>query len=48
MHLMGSSIKTMTVGFPTPLLYKRSLRLRVTVNEPGVVQLLANVIHGSI
>ena len=47
-HLMGSSIKTMTVGFPTPLLYKRSLRLRVTVNEPGVVQLLANVIHGSI
>jgi hypothetical protein len=47
-HLMGSSIKTMTVGFPTPLLYKRSLRLRITVNEPGVVQLLANVIHGSI
>jgi hypothetical protein len=47
-HLMSGSIKTMTIGFPTPLLFKRQLRLRVTVNEPGVVQILANVIHGSI
>ena len=32
--------------FPTPLLYNRSLRLRKTVNEPDVVQILANVVHG--
>ncbi len=44
--LQSAVIKTMTHGFPTPLLYKRSLRLRVTVNEPGVVQILANVVHG--
>ena len=44
--LQSAAIKTMTHGFPTPLLYKRSLRLRVTVNEPGVVQILANVVHG--
>lgn len=43
----SSSLKTMTVGFPTPLLFKQSLRLRVTVNEPGVVQILGNVIHGN-
>jgi hypothetical protein len=44
--LHSAVIKTFTVGFPSPLLYKRSLRLAVTVNEPGVVQILANVIHG--
>jgi hypothetical protein len=44
--LQGSGIKTMTIGFPTPLLYKRSLRLAVTVNEAGVQQIVANVVHG--
>jgi hypothetical protein len=44
--LQSPVIKTMTIGFPTPLLYRRSLKLRVTVNEPGVVQILANVVHG--
>jgi len=44
--LGSSSLKTMTVGFPTPLLYKKELRLSVTVNEANVVQILANVIHG--
>jgi hypothetical protein len=45
--LLGSgSLKTMTIGFPTPLLYKRELRLSVTVNEANVAQILANVIHG--
>jgi len=43
----GSAVKTMTLGFPTPLTYKRSLRLRVTVNEAGVVQILGNVVHGA-
>src|SRR6266511_1197692 len=41
--LHSAAIKTFTVGFPTPLLYKRSLTLSVTVNEPNVVQILANV-----
>jgi hypothetical protein len=45
--LQSAAIKTMTLGFPTPLLYQRSLRLRVTVSEPGVVQLLGNVVHGA-
>jgi len=45
--LQSGAIKTMTVGFPTPLRYKRSLRLSVTVNEPNVVQILGNVIHGT-
>jgi hypothetical protein len=40
-------LKTFTVGFPTPLRFKRSLAVSVTVNEPGVVQILANVIHGA-
>ena len=44
--VQSPAIKTMTLGFPTPLLYKRRLSLRVTVNEPGVVQILANVVHG--
>ena len=34
-------------GVPAPLRYARELRLRVTVNEPNVVQILGNVIHGS-
>ena len=41
-------IKTVTIGFPTPLLYKRSLTLSVTVNEGNVAQILANVIHGGV
>jgi hypothetical protein len=44
--LQTSGIKTMAIGFPTPLLYKRSLRFAVTVNESGVAQIVANVIHG--
>jgi hypothetical protein len=44
--LQGSSIKTMTIGFPAPLLYKRSLRLAVTVNESNVQQIVGNVVHG--
>jgi hypothetical protein len=44
--LGGGSLKTMTIGFPTPLLYKKELRLSVTVNEANVAQVLANVIHG--
>jgi hypothetical protein len=45
--LHSAALKTMTVGFPTPLLYKSKLVLSVTVNEPGVAQIVANVIHGT-
>ncbi len=45
--LQSASLKTFTIGFPTPLLYKRSLTLSVTVNEANVVQIVANVIHGA-
>jgi len=40
-------LKTVTIGFPAPLLYNQSLKLSVTVNEPNVAQIVANVIHGS-
>ena len=43
--LTTAALKNLTMGFPTPLRYKR-LVLSVTVNEPGVVQILANVVHG--
>jgi hypothetical protein len=45
--LHSTVLKTVTVGFPAPLRYERQLVLRVTVNEPGVVQILGNVIHGA-
>jgi hypothetical protein len=45
--LQSPALKTMTVGFPAPLRYARELRLRVTVNEPNVVQILGNVVHGA-
>ena len=44
--LTSSALKNLTIGFPTPLRFKRELRLSVTVNEAGIVQILANVIHG--
>jgi hypothetical protein len=44
--VQSNALLTFTIGFPTPLRYRRSLRLSVTVNEPNVDQILANVIHG--
>lgn len=46
--LQSAALKTMTLGFPTPLLYKRSLELKVTVNEGNVVQIVGNVVHGAV
>ena len=28
--------------------YARTLRLRVTVNEPAVAQIVANIVHGAV
>jgi hypothetical protein len=44
--LSSAALKTLTIGFPTPLRFKKELKLSVTVNEVGVVQILGNVIHG--
>lgn len=38
--------KTFTIGFSSPLVYRNELRLSVNVQEPNVVQILANVVHG--
>jgi hypothetical protein len=46
--LQSALVKTVTVGFPTPLRFARNLRLSVKVSEPTVVQILANVITGSV
>lgn len=43
----GASLETVTIGFPYPLTFNKLLSLKVTVNEPGVVQILANVITAS-
>jgi hypothetical protein len=40
-------LKTVTFGFPAPLFFSQSLKLSVTVNEPNVAQIVANVIHGA-
>ena len=45
--LQSPALKTLTMGFPAPLRYQRSLELKVTINEPNVVQILGNVVHGS-
>jgi len=45
-YLDSGPLETVTVGFPSPLRFASSLQLKVTVNEPDVVQILANVIHG--
>jgi len=46
--LRGKLIETFTVGFPSLLRFEKDLMLSVTVNEPGVVQLIGNVIHGQV
>jgi hypothetical protein len=42
----GQASKQWQSGFSTPLLYRRDLRLSVTVNEPNVAQIVASVVHG--
>jgi hypothetical protein len=43
--LAGNGVDSISIGWPVPLAYKRSLKLSVTVNEAGVVQTVANVVH---
>ena len=47
--VLGSGgLQTCTFGWPVPLVFKRRLDLSVVVNEVGVVQIVANVIRGSL
>ncbi len=41
-----AGIETLTVGFNSPLEFRSDLKLSVKVQEPGVTQIIANVIHG--
>jgi hypothetical protein len=43
----GAGLDTVTIGWPYPITFKKELNLRVTVNEPGVVQILGNVLTAS-
>ncbi len=42
----GGGLKTLTIGFNSPLIYQKELRLRANVEEKGINQIMANVIHG--
>lgn len=42
----SANMRTVTIGYPVPLTYAKSLRLWVKVSEPGVVQIIGRVIHG--
>lgn len=47
--LLGArAIDTLTIGFPVPLRFEKELKLSAVVNEPGVVQIVANVVHGAV
>jgi hypothetical protein len=42
----AAGLKTLTIGYPYPLSFEKELKLKVSVGEDNVVQILANVIHG--
>lgn len=45
--LLGAGdVRTLSIGWPTPLRFERELSLSVTINEGSVVQVLGNVVHG--
>ena len=48
-HYLSSAagLENLTFGWPTPLVFMRSLRVSVVVRQDGVVQLLANVVVGA-
>ena len=45
--LQGAGIQNFTMGFPVPLRFRSELRLSVVVDEDGVAQIVANVVHGA-
>jgi hypothetical protein len=45
--LSGIGVESFAIGWPFPLTFRKSLNLSVIVNETGVVQIVANVVHAS-
>jgi hypothetical protein len=45
--LQKNPISALTIGYPLPLRFEKELILKVNVQEMGVTQILANVIHGT-
>lgn len=45
--LQNGITRTLTCGFPTPLIYRKELVLTVNVREANVLQINASVVHGS-
>lgn len=43
----AAALDTVTIGWPYPITFNKNFSLKVTVKEPGVVQILANVITAS-
>lgn len=43
----GKVLKTVTFGLPYPLTFKKSLKLSVIVSEPGVVQIVTNILSAA-
>jgi len=43
----GGPVEAFTIGWPTPLVFKERLTLRVIVDETGVVQIIGLVVSGS-
>ncbi len=39
-------LKTLTIGYFEPLIFKKQLTLSVNVQQNGVAQIVANVVHG--
>ena len=48
-HYLSSAagLENLTFGWPTPLVFMRSLKVSAVVRQDGVVQLLANVLVGT-
>ena len=42
------AISTLAIGYPLPLRFEQKLQLKVTIQEAGIAQVLANVIHGTV
>jgi hypothetical protein len=47
MELTNGVLSTIVIGYCLPLKFEKELVLKVTVNEIGVAQILANVVHGT-
>ncbi len=43
----GGPVQSVTIGWPYPLVFKKSLSLRIQVKETGVAQIIGLVVHGS-